>query len=45
VKAGDYVYPGKTIGYAGTTGSSSGVHLHFEIIRVDCYLNPLLILD
>lgn len=31
VKVGDHVQPGQLIGYAGTTGASSGCHLHFEI--------------
>ena len=34
VSAGERVYQGQQIGYMGTTGISSGDHLHFEI-RVD----------
>lgn len=32
VKVGDVVKPGDKLGYVGTTGSSSGVHAHIELI-------------
>lgn len=33
VSAGQYVTRGQTIGYVGTTGNSSGNHLHLEIFK------------
>ncbi len=32
VACGSYVYQGDTIGFLGSTGNSSGPHLHFEIM-------------
>ena len=49
--SGVYVVPGQTvsrgsaIGKMGSTGRSTGVHLHFEIIRNGSYLNPLSVLQ
>lgn len=41
VKAGDYVAPGQIIGYVGSTGLSSGNHLHFGISKDGVYVNPM----
>lgn len=40
VKKGQKVKIGEKIGEAGTTGMSTGVHLHFEIRLNDSILNP-----
>ena len=40
VSCGDFVYQGDTIGFMGSTGNSSGPHLHFEIRKGLTRLNP-----
>jgi murein DD-endopeptidase MepM/ murein hydrolase activator NlpD len=40
VQAGDYVMPGQEIAEVGSTGRSTGPHLHFEVIIDGAQLNP-----
>lgn len=44
VKAGQAVHRGDIIGYVGSTGRSTGAHLHYEILANGKLLNPLQLL-
>ena len=40
VSNGQYVKQGQVLGYVGTTGWSTGYHLHFGILRNGSWINP-----
>ena len=41
VTAGEVVTAGQVIGYVGSTGDSTGNHLHFEVMQNGVRMNPL----
>ncbi len=41
IKVGSRVKQGQTIGYVGSSGQSTGPHLHFEVIRDGRHVDPL----
>jgi murein DD-endopeptidase MepM/ murein hydrolase activator NlpD len=45
VQANQQVSAGQALGQMGSTGRSTGTHLHFEVIRNGVKLNPLSVLQ
>jgi len=44
IRRGARVRKGQLIGYVGTTGRSTGCHLHFELLRWGRHVNPLKVI-
>ena len=38
---GQWVNQGQIIGYVGTTGMSTGCHLHYEVLSWGSFVNPI----
>jgi murein DD-endopeptidase MepM/ murein hydrolase activator NlpD len=44
IRTGRRVAQGQKVGYVGSTGLSTGPHLHFELLRQGSWVNPLRII-
>lgn len=45
VKEGEEIAQGQAVGEVGSTGNSTGPHLHFEIRKENRYVDPDLVLE
>ena len=45
VKSGQAVKQGQLLGLSGSTGDSTGPHIHFEVVRNGIRINPLSVLN
>jgi murein DD-endopeptidase MepM/ murein hydrolase activator NlpD len=45
VKSKELVKKGQIIGFLGTSGASTGAHLHYEILKNGIHINPISFLD
>lgn len=45
VQEGSQISQGDTIATVGSTGNSTGNHLHFEIIKQGKYIDPLTVIE
>lgn len=43
IRVGAKVKQGQVVGYVGSTGQSTGPHLHFEIHKYNSYVNPFTV--
>lgn len=43
IKAGKHISQGQIVGFVGSTGRSTGAHLHYEVLQGNAQVNPLSI--